>query len=198
MTRLETAPRRCGLDVLEAIYGRRAVRAYAPRPVERAAIERLLDAAVQAPSAVNQQPWAFVVVQDAALLRRISERAKALTLASLRPGSALFEHRALLEDAHFNVFYDAGTLIVIYAATEGWNPNEDCCLAGENLMLAAHGLGLSTCPIGFAREALNDPAIRAELGIPAGYTAVLPLVVGFARETPPPTPRRAARILAWK
>ena len=188
----------CGVDLLDAIYARRAVRAYTNRKVEPAVVRRLLDIAIRAPSAVNAQPWAFVVVQDAALLQRISERAKRATLAHARPGTRLWDHRALLEDPAFNVFYDATTLIVICAAPSSGQANEDCCLAAQTLMLAAHGLGLATCPIGFAREALNEPDFRRELAIPTDHSAVFPLIVGYARESPPATERREARILAWR
>lgn len=199
MSTTETArPTRCGVDVMDAIYERRAVRAYTGRAVDADTIHRLIDAAIRAPSAVNQQPWAFVVVQDPALLKRISDRAKKLSLAHLKPGTPLWEHRAMLESQSFNVFYDAGTLIAICAAPGAWPPNEDCCLAAQNLMLAAHGLGLATCPIGFAREALNEPEMKRELGIPADHSVVLPIIVGHAREHPEATPRRAPHILSWK
>ena len=189
---------RCGVDLLDAIYARRAMRAYTGRRVEPEVVRRLLDIAIRAPSAVNAQPWAFVVVQDVALLKRISDRAKRATLAHAEPGTRVWEHRAMLEDPAFNVFYDATTLIVICASPAGGQSNEDCCLAGQTLMLAAHGLGLATCPIGFAREALNEAEFRRELAIPADHAAVFPLIVGYAREVPPATERREPRILAWK
>ena len=50
------------MDLVEAVYGRRATRAFSPQPVPRAVLERLIDAAVQAPSAVNAQSWDFAVV----------------------------------------------------------------------------------------------------------------------------------------
>lgn len=186
------------MGVLEAIRGRRAVRAYTARKVEAEVVRALIDAAVQAPSAVNQQPWAFVVLQDEALLRRISDRAKELTLARLEPGTPLYEHREMLADPETCVFYDASTVVVICAAPGSWPPNEDCCLAAQNLMLAAHALGLATCPIGFAREALNEPRTKKELGIPDDHAVVMPIVIGYPRERPAPTGRREPRILSWK
>lgn len=141
--------------VMEAIYQRRAVRSYTGQPVEPAVIDLLLNAAVQAPSAVNQQPWAFAVVQDKAVLRRYSDRAKAVFLdhAAGDPGQARFLET--LSNPDYNIFYDAGTLVVICGGPGVLSTAEDCCLAGENLMLAACALGLGTCPIGFARPMLN-------------------------------------------
>jgi nitroreductase len=191
-------PATCGVDVLAAIHDRRAVRSYTGMPVGAARIRALLDSAVRAPSAVNAQPWAFVVVQDPLLLARISARSKAKALASMRPGTPQWARREMLLDPDFDVLYGAGTLIVIVASPGEWHVNEDCCLAGQNLMLAAHGMGLGTCPIGFARAALEDPDLRAELSIPADHAVVLPIIVGHPRELPPMPPRRAPRVLAWK
>jgi nitroreductase len=189
---------RCGVDVMDAIYERRAVRDYTARKVEKGTVQALIDAAIQAPSAVNQQPWAFVVIQDAGLLQHLSERGKQLSLAELKPDTPLWDHRAMLEDPAFSIFYCGGTLIVVCAAPGLWPTNEDCCLAAQNLMLAAHGLGLGTCPIGLAREALNEPETKRALGIPADHSAVLPILVGYPRQRPARTPRRRADILAWK
>jgi nitroreductase len=183
---------------MEAIYERRAVRAFTPRKVEKERVLELIEAAIQAPSAVNQQPWAFAVVQDAALLGRISERSKQLSLAELRPGTPLWEHRAMLQDPAFDVFYDGTTLILVCARPGIWPANEDCCLAAQNLMLAAHAIGLGTCPIGFARAALNEPQIKIELALPADHSVVMPILVGYPRERPERPPRREACILAWK
>ena len=144
---------------------------------------------------MNQQPWAFAVVEDAGVLRRISERAKKLSLAHIQPGTALADQRSRLEDPAFDVFYDARTLIVVCAGPGVMHVSEDCCLAAQNLMLAAHGLGLGTCPVGLARDALNEPDLKGELGIPPDHAAVFPIIVGYPREHPARTPRRAARIL---
>jgi nitroreductase len=184
---------------MDAIYQRRSVRQYTIHPVDPADVRTLIDAAIQAPSATNAQPWAFVVIQDAALLRRLSARSKERSLAGLRIGSPLWNHRSILADPAFDIFHGAGTLIVICAQDgTGWPTNEDCCMAGQNLLLAAHGLGLGACPIGFAREALDDPDVKRELGIPDAWTAVMPIVVGYAAETPEPGLRDDPRILCWK
>jgi len=195
---LDTESVTCGMDVIDAIYGRRSVRAYTDRAVDAATVKRLIDCAIQAPSALNAQPWTFVVVQDTSSLRQLSERAKALSLAQMQPGTPLWEHRAEFEDPHYSVFYDASTLIVVCAAPGSWHVAEDCCLAAQNLMLAAHGLGLGTCPIGLAREALGEREARRKLGIPDDHAVVMPIVVGYPREQPARPPRRPARILSWR
>lgn len=59
-------------SILKNIYARHSVRAYTATPVDRATIHILLDAAVHAPTAIHEEPWAFVVVQDHALLQHLS------------------------------------------------------------------------------------------------------------------------------
>ena len=184
-----------GLSVLDAITSRRAIRAYAPDPIDDATIEALLEAAVQAPTAMHGEPWRFVIVRDHARLARISDRAKALVMAE--PGIGTY-YGGILRDPHFNVFYDASTLIIICGATKGAFVTADCWLAAENLMLAATAYGLGTCVIGFAVRALAEPAIRAELGIPPEVVAVAPIIVGVPATMPAPTWRKPPEILAWR
>ncbi|MBM4059739.1 MAG: nitroreductase family protein [Planctomycetes bacterium] len=186
------------VDVVDAIYDRRSVRSYLPQPVPADTIRRLLAAAVQAPSAMNKQPWAFVVVQDRALLQRLSDRSRDLLLAGLTPGSPFWKYKEQFEAPGFSVFFDATTLIVICASPAEWPPNEDCCLAAQNLMLAAHGLGLGTCAIGLARQAVDEPVFRRELCIPDDHRPVLPIVVGFPRAPVAPTPRAEPKVLRWR
>lgn len=192
------------ISVLDAIYQRRATRAYSTGPVSEADVRVLLRAATHAPTAMHREPWAFVVVQDPAVLARINAAAKVTAAA---PHAT--EHRALarshdsqlpppFDDPNFDIFYGAGTLVVICARTAGEFSKADCWLAAENVMLAATGLGLATCPIGFALLGLADPAIQRELEIPAGVTPVAPIIVGTAATTLPATSRRDPEILSWK
>jgi nitroreductase len=174
------------MEVIDAVYRRRAVRAYTAQSVDRQTVERLLEAAVHAPSAVNAQPWAFVVLQDRARLKAYSDRAKALAGDARDPGTGPL--REILSSPDFSIFYDAGTLIII-CATDRLRAAEDCALAGENLMLAALSLGLGTCPIGFARPFFNLPEVKAELGIPPDLSPVLSIIVGYPRGASPPVPR---------
>lgn len=185
------------MELMEAIYHRRAVRNYTEQPVAKAAVMELLWAAIQAPSAVNQQPWAFAVIRGRKRLDEYSERAKRYLLATLPQSLALHRRADMLTNPDYNVFHHAGTLVVIYAKPAQYDPAEDCCLAAQNLMLAAHGLGLGTCPIGFARSWLNQEEIKRELGIPPNYTAVMPVVVGWPAGRTEPVPRQEPEIVSW-
>jgi nitroreductase len=185
------------MELFDAIYSRRAVRGYTDQVVPKPTVMNLLNAAIQAPSAMNSQPWAFVVITGAARLKDISDRAKAHFLKLLTPESPIFGHRDKFSDPETNIFHDAGTLVIICAKAGGLEPAEDCSLAAQNLMLAAHASGLGTCPIGLARPWLNLPETKAELGIPADCTPVFPVVVGFPAGMMPKVARRELEIVNW-
>ncbi len=191
----------------QVIHQRRAVRSYLPDPLPEATIRTLLDAAVQAPTAMHLEPWAFVVVQDRDRLARFSDQAKALLRNEAgqhrpllqAPGAASSEAHlaAMLADPAFNIFYNAGTLIVICARPMGSFVVADCWLAAENLMLAACALELGSCCIGLAIPMLNTPGVKRELGIPEDVTAVAPIILGVPAGVTPPVPRKAPDILSW-
>ena len=188
------------LSVMDAIRARRSVRAYSPEELDRSTIEKLLAAAVRAPTAIHEESWAFVIVQDRAALERLSDLAKPMFLAAVRRAAA-DGHRHSFEAfdrPDFNLFYDAGTLIVICAKGRGPFVAADCWLAAGNLMLAAVSMGLGTCVIGSALAALETAAGKAEAGIPDGVTAVAPIIVGVPRGATPESPRKPPEILSWK
>lgn len=186
------------MDVMEAIDRRRSVRSYTGQPVDRAVVEALIKAATHAPSAMNEQPWAFVVMQNVKQLTRWSERIKTYVLKRLKPDSPEARYRDMIASPDYHVFHRAGTLIIICARPGAHNGKEDCCLAAQNLMLAACELGLGTCPIGFARPWLNQARIKRSLSIPDDYAAVFPVVVGHPAGDTPPVQRRAPEILFWE
>ncbi len=186
------------MSVHDAIHYRRSTRQYVAQAVTEKQVHTLIDAAIHAPSAMNRQPWAFVVIQRPALLKQISDAAKDhLLQISDESHHKEFGHLPL-DDPGFDIFYGANTLIVICAKEEvGFSPVGDCYLAAENLMLEAHEMGLATCSVGFARDVLCQPQWKERLSIPAGYHPVLPIVVGYSAHSVPETERAPAKVFAW-
>jgi nitroreductase len=182
------------MDLKEAIYTRRAVRDFTAEPVKEATFLELIDAAIQAPSAVNQQPWSFCIVRDKAVLGRISREAKAHMLRTTPVGLVSHHFDKILNDPNFDIFYHAPALIVISCISAMPWAIEDCSLAAENLMLAARGVGLGPCWIGFAQGWLGTSEGKALLELPATYLPIAPIIVGHPKTVPPPVPRKEPEI----
>jgi nitroreductase len=185
------------MSAYEAILARRSVRRYSAREVDRNTIGALLKAAVCAPTSMQAEPWAFVIIQNKTLLRQISDRSKSLMAAESKGFDIGRTHRTAISPNHknFNLFYDAGTLIVIGTSTEDTFSAADCWLAAENLMLAACAMGLGTCVISSVRSVLNSALEKAELGVPDSYSAIAPIIVGYPRGETSPVPRRVPVVL---
>ena len=150
------------------IRARRSVRQYRADAVPRELILRVLDSARWAPSAVNRQPWHFVVVTQ-------PERRAALA-QSTRILGVVPRHVA-----------QAPVLIALCGdeRRSSWYVH-DCCLAGQNLMLAAKALGLGTCWIG----AFDEEQAAAALGLPEGMRVIALITMGYpVHPEQQPTPR---------
>jgi nitroreductase len=158
------------MDAIQAIMTRRSVRRFAGGPVEEAAVEALLRAAMQAPSAHNNQPWHFVVIRERKTLEevpRFHRYARMLPNADL--AILICGERALeSEDAYLN---------------------QDCAAAAQNLLLAAHALGLGAVWLGIYPRRERVQGIRRLLGIPDSIVPLALVAVGQPGESPAPQDR---------
>jgi nitroreductase len=170
------------MEFTEAVLGRRAVRSYRATAVPHPLIENLIGLATHAPSAMNRQPWAFLVIDDADRIAEFAALAKEHFLAHEDVPNTV---RAELEQPTHNIFHRAPALVLVLAKSDGALACEDCCLAAQTLMLAARDAGLGSCWVGFSRSWLNLPQTRAMLKLPARYRVVAPIVLGYPVEWPP-------------
>jgi len=187
------------MSAIDAIYSRHAIRHYKDEIVDSELIDALLDAAVQAPSAMHESPWAFMIIQDKSLLHAISEDAKQSILNKDSHSSLAATHGIeIVSQKDFEIFYNANTLILICSRFQGPFVQADCWLAAENLMIAACAKGLGSCVIGFAIETLNTNLWKERLGIPLTMTVVAPIIVGIPSGEPSPINRKPPKIVAWR
>ncbi len=172
------------MEVIEAIHSRRTVRDFEPRPLDRALLEDLVwDAAQAPPPAIrNRKRWAFIVATGVERLAGYGERAKAFARLT-RPEGPGFEW---LDNPDFKIFWDAPALILICGLAAIAETPWDCSRAGQNLMLAAHARGLGACWVGSPLAWLRSEEGAAELGVPEGFEAVAPIVVGYPKAVPGP------------
>ncbi len=184
------------MDVLDAIRGRRAVRHFTSTPVSAAALRLLIDAAIQAPSAINLQPWRFAVARRRETLDHVAIAAREHLLSLMQPGSPFLRFQPMLEAPGFDILYRAPALVVICAANDTPQAAEDCAMAAQTFMLAAYAAGFGTCCIGLARPWLNQPDGKRALGIDDDWVPIVPLVVGTPA-TMPPNPGRQPPVTRW-
>ena len=158
--------------MIDLILSRRSIRAYKPEQISDEALQTLLTAAEYAPSGMNQQLRKFAAVQGRDNIRNM-----------LAAGG--------LED---DPFYGAPTVIVVFAQKDAIAAAECGALSMENMMLAAHALGLGSCWIHAVTRIFpteGGKALQQQWGIPEDYFAVGSLAVGIpAGEAPDPRPRK--------
>ena len=149
-----------------------------------------------APSAGNEQPWRFVLVNDKEMIKRISDESKKNILARITadPDDYAKKYERMLQKESFNVFYNAPCLVMILGSTHLKNLYVDCALAAGYLMMAATSRGLGTCWVNFATE-IQDPGLKQELGIPEDCTIVAPIALGYPEKIPAAPKRKDPDIL---
>jgi len=163
------------MDVIAAIHGRRSVRSYDPRPVERSLIEAVIEDAAQAPPPFRGiVPWAFNVIEGVERIAACGARAMDHA-RSHRPDGPGWDW---VERPGFKIFWDAPVVIIISG------PVGDCNRAGQNLMLSAHARGLGTCWVGSPMLWLSAPEVRMELQIPSALMPVAALCLGYPAAIP--------------
>lgn len=195
-------------DLLLFIRGRRSVRRFKPESVPRATVERLIETATFAPSAMNRQDWYFIIVEHEEKRRAMVEagRKKWEELAAAHPDSGAVKE--LAEHAvKYSRFDVAPTLIAIACRRTDDLQRQvlaadaeavagsiiSAAMAAQNLMLAAHALGLGTCcftgPLAARKE------LEELLGLHRRHTLVCLLTIGVPDETPSAPARKPLRYI---
>ncbi|MBQ5981482.1 MAG: nitroreductase family protein [Prevotella sp.] len=172
-------------DVIKAIMDRRSIRRYLDKPVEHEKLEVVVRCGINAPSAVNRQPWIVRVVEDQQLIKDVTEVYKKENAEQVK------------RDANFkNMFRNAPNLICVCTPKNGGDL--DAGLLGENMMLAAQSLGLGTCclggPVRFLNSNANAKFFIDRLDIPEGYQLNYILAIGYPDESPAAKPRDPSKV----
>lgn len=169
-------------SIEDVILNRRSVRMYKKEQVPEFMIKRILEAGRFAPSACNCQPWKFIVLREPEIIQgitnttvnicktfkslidyRIPGKRWRLPLAKLniliKPNDlhpSPFGFVSLVADGKSTVFHGAPTVILIFKDVRGvGSPDLDCGIAGQNMVLAAHSMGLGTCWISIIKVAFD-------------------------------------------
>lgn len=215
------------VDVLTAIEERRSTRAFAERALERKTLERLFFLATQAPSAINMQPWEFTVVSgeerkrlSRLLVKRMKERNISCGPGAQKPLPEVYVERqrellqcilpTLAPGTDFNGFINEGSCnfygapTAIFLTLDGAFSSArltDIGIVVGYLVLAAHAMGLGTCPIGLVAAFGDD--IKEYLNLPEEKTVVVAVAVGYRDEASPINRSRSGRaplgeVIRWR
>jgi nitroreductase len=161
------------MDAIEVLKTRRSVRAYIDAPVPREIIEDIIDCGRLAATAVNIQPWEFVVVTNPQLLRSIARTT---------------DHGKFISDAPVCV-------VVLCEDTKYYL--EDGSAATENILLAARAHGLGACWVAGDKKPYASDICRL-VGAPRGYNLVSLIPIGYPAEKPKQTKRPLSDVLHWE
>jgi nitroreductase len=156
--------------LLDTILGRRSIRAYTGEAVPEDLVTLLLEAAMSAPSAGNQRPWRFVVITDRNILCRVPDYHPYAYMVPEAP-------MAIAVCADFSLVTHKGYWV------------QDCSAATENLLLAAHALGLGAVWLGVYPMQDRVTGLRRLLGLPEHVVPMALVPVGYPAEQKPPARR---------
>jgi len=175
-------------ETIRVIKSRRSIRKFKSEQIRDSELQEILECALFAPNARNQQKWHFTVIQNKNVLNRMINILKENMLNS---GVEFLAERA--KDPNFNPFGGAPTLILITGDKTARFVEIDCAAAAENILIAAESLGLgshimTSTELLFASE--KGKKLKQELGVPEGYEHICTIALGYKDEVPPAKPRR--------
>jgi nitroreductase len=183
-------------SIIDVIKSRRSIRKYLDRPIPKEIIDKLIETAKWAPTGMNEQPWGFIVVQDKALIKELSDRSIPYInkMIEEKPKFARYKKRMAVKD--FSIFYHAPCVIIILGRTEAFAYQNDCSMAAQNLMLAASSMNIGSCWVGMMNVLNKDEWFRKKFEIPDNYAVVAPIALGyFENKDIPIIGRKAPEIL---
>jgi len=146
---------------LEFIFGRRSTRIYSPGEVSDRTVTKLLEAAIAAPSAMTKDPWRFVVVRHLQTLQKLGE---ALPGGKMLPTAAL----AVVVGGDLEATLNRNLSYLL----------QDCSAAIENLLLAAHAMGVGACWVGVYPDEEAVRKVRQILSLPGSVVPLAAIALG--------------------
>lgn len=197
--------------VFSAILERRSIRRYTSEPLTKEEIEKIIGAGQFAPSAKNTQPWRFIVITDRNLITELSQDVRKVMrrilkfrfilrwfsgdLKNPKNVESLKNHSTNSKDT---IFFDAPVLILVVCKKEHFR-EMSCACAAENMMLAAHSMGLGSCWIGYVRFLKLLGGTGKKMGVPKGHTIAAALIFGRPENGNGEAPKRKeeAGIIKW-
>ncbi len=181
--------------VLENIKTRRSVRSYKPDPVPKELIEKVLEAGNYAPTGNNRQAWRFVVVTDDEMRGKLYDTAyanwKKFFEGIRKNNPEHFEKVKHYGEMKDPVYYEAPCVIFVIGSSP-----LDCAMVTENMMLAAHSLGLGNCYLYFGAQVMDNPEIVEALELEENEKIYGPVILGYPDSFPEAPPKKPP-VVKW-
>ena len=172
-------------DLIEVILSRHSIRTFTEQEVPRELLEKLVQAGIQAPSGHNLQTWHFTVVRRKDVIEKIRETGAAV---AKRQGTGFYG------------FQNPTALILISNDRRNDCGIQDASCAAENILLAAHAMGLGGCWLNGLMRIADQPEIRelqAELEIPENHTVWAMVALGYPAAGNASAPARRTNVVSW-
>ena len=184
------------MNFSELLKTRRSIRNYKDDPVPYNIVNDIINDSVLAPSAGNEQPWKFIIINNRKMIDKISQTCKQNFLERIakNPNDYAKRYEKMLQNEAFHIFYHAPVVVYILGNLNVKNLIADCTLAACYFMLSATSKGLGTCWVNFGM-AIEDLQLKKELGIPENHKIVAPLALGYPRKIPSIPVRKPPQIL---
>jgi nitroreductase len=179
-------------ETLRHIQERRTHRAYHRDQLSEEQLNTLLDAALASPSANNRQPWHFSVVQNQELLNKVHKAASDTALSIAKA-----DRSPRFDNADFQVFYHAPTVIFLSCPADLPIALTDCGIAVQNIALAAQSMGLGSAILALPKMAFSGgrkEELERELQFPQGHTFAVAIAVGHSSDDKPPHDKHPEKI----
>lgn len=165
-------------ETISTIQNRRSTRRFKPDLIGRKELDAIIDAGLHAPSTMNQQSWDFTVL-------RSKDKIDALNDASKKA----MEEKGYGTGAS-QIFYNAPVVVIVSFQKDAMFPTADCSAAIQNMLLAAHSLGIGSCWIGGAITYFTSDEHGAEFGVPDTHSPFFTIAFGYAEGNPGTMPAR--------
>lgn len=181
--------------VMENIVTRRTIRRFRSEQITEEELQTVLEAGMYAPSAGGRQGVLFVVSQNRETNEKLGRIKKKNTNVKMSTDNVYIskEQPSIADDpAIVNAFYDAPTVITLFVPKNFLFAPYDASAAAENMLLAAHSIGLGGCYIGSAWESFADPygqEVLRDWSIRTDYFAALHVLLGYPKDEQAPKAR---------
>jgi nitroreductase len=182
-------------ETLEAIRQRRSIRTYETRQISDSELSAVLEAALFAPTALNQQKWHFAVVQKKSVLAKMDRIARENKRNSNIP--ILVKST---EQKDYHTYYRAPTVVIVSGEQQAKFIQMDCAAAAQNIALAAGSMGIGSCIMtsaGFLFASAKGLAMKKELGIPDNYDHICSVALGYCNGGNPAAPPRNREVFSY-